>query len=187
MWDELREKLRLDELGEKLNVDGMREWINNNSAAVTVGAVAILLVSLAVIIRQGGSGPKATPGEAYFYDTTTKELITDKATRIPPITTPEGHEAVRAHYFTCGECTDSQRFLGYYEKYSPEVKEKLEKNPQSFELYEMAFQGRLYCAPDKDPNDPKSWVGAESPAGFQITEDLQKKCPVRKLRYCPPR
>ncbi len=179
MMDNLKEKF------ENLKTQGYREWLNNNSAAVTVGSVAILLLSLAVIINQNRQSKPSSPGNAYFYDVVTKELISDKVTRIAPITTADGHEAVRAHYFSCAECADGERFLGYYEKYTAEMKEKLEKNPQSFELYDAAFKGRLYCAPELDPADAKNWVGAESAKGQKITEVLQTKCPARKLRYCP--
>jgi hypothetical protein len=178
---------RWPEIKERLNAQGVREWINNNSAAVTVGAVALLVVSLAIIISQGRGAAKPTPGNGYFFDTVTKEIFTDKATRIPPIQSPDGHDAVRVHFFTCNECTDKtdkdggERFIGYFEKYAPEVKARLEKSPQSFELYEMAFQGRLYST------DGEKWIPAESPAGFKLTEALQKKCPPRKLRYCPPK
>jgi len=161
---------------------GFREWINNNSAVVTVAAVAILIVSLAVIINQGRgrSGPN-TPGNAFFYDTVTKKVFTDDATKIPPIQSPDGNPAVRAHFFTCGDCADeSDRFLGYYEKYTDDVKAQLEANPQAFELYEMAYEGRLYSA------DGENWVTAESPDGIAITQALQGKCPPKKLRYCPP-
>ena len=131
----------------------------------------------------GSAGPE--PANGYYYDTVTKNVFTQKSSLFPPIQSPEGHEAVRVHYFTCGECTDKiekdggQRFVGYYEKYSAEVKELIEKTPNSSEFYEMAFKSRLYSA------DGEKWVAAESPDGFMLTEALQQKCPAGKLRYCP--
>jgi prepilin-type processing-associated H-X9-DG protein len=121
------------------------------------------------------------PGNAYFYDVVTKEYFTDSATKIPPIKSPAGNEAVRAHFFTCGQCTDEERFIGYYEKYTSDLKKKLEKDPEQFEVYEEAFDGRLYSA------DGEHWVKAESPEGFALIEKLQQRCPAKKLRYCPPK
>lgn len=180
-------KVKLSDMAEKMKVGGSRDWINQNSAVVTVASVVVLVLSLAIIINQGRGHAAPAPGNAYFYDTVTKEYFIDSATKIPPITSPAGNEAVRAHFFTCGECTDKtkdeggERFIGYYEKYTPDVKEKLEKNAQQFEFYEEAFQGRLYSP------DGVRWTAAESPTGFKLVEELQQKCPAKQLRYCPPK
>lgn len=181
-----------DKIASTLKIDSARDWINRNSAIVTVASVALLVISLAVIISQNSRPGPPPPGEAYFYDTVTKTYFTDKATLIPPITSEAGNEAIRAHFFTCGECTDAleadggQRFLGYYEKYAPDVKAKIENNPESMHFYEEVFQGRYYCPPGVDPTDNLNWVAAETPEGFAIAQALQKRCPARKLRYCPP-
>ena len=167
-------------------LDTTREWINQNSASVTVAAVAVLLISMSVIVNRHKRGGGGEPGEAWYYDTATEEYIRDKTTRIAPFIRENGNEAVRAHFFTCGECTElteeqgGERFIGYYEKYTEEVKAKLEERSESFALYEMAFQGRLYS------RDGQTWFPAEQTEGTAITADLQKKCPPKKLRYCPP-
>jgi len=179
-------KMKFNDLAESLKGGSTRDWINQNSAVVTVASVVVLVLSLAIIINQGRGRSTPEPGNAYFYDTVTKEYFTDSATKIPPITSPAGNEAVRAHFFTCGECTEAtkdeggERFIGYYEKYTPEVKAKLEESPEAFEFYEEAFQGRLYSP------DGTRWTQAESPTGFRLIEELQEKCPAKKLRYCPP-
>lgn len=165
----------------------VRDWINNNSPTVTVGAVAIMLAALAFIVMRSQRNPPGEPGQAYYYDTVTKEVFSDVTTKVAPFTRENGNIAVRAHYFTCGECTPKtveeggERFIGYYEKYTDEVKAKLdEKGGESFMIYEMAFQGRLYS------NDGETWVAADQPEGTAITSALQSKCPPKKLRYCPP-
>ncbi|MBI1373543.1 MAG: hypothetical protein GC159_12510 [Phycisphaera sp.] len=179
-----------EQLANKLKVDDLRNWVNQNSAAVTVGAVVLLVISLAIIINQGRSPTPPPPGEAYYYDLVSKEYFTDEATKIAPIINPAtGNEAVRAHFFTCGECSESERFVGYLEKYTPEAKQQLETNPESFEFYEEAFLGRLYAPAPSETADPavaETWVDAETPPGFKIVEDLQGKCPPRKLKYCAP-
>ena len=167
-------------------IDKARDWMNNNSSIVTVASVVILIGALAFIVSRGRGGGGGAVGEAWYYDTVSNEYFTDKTTKIAPFNRENGNEAVRAHFFTCGECTEQlkdaggERFIGYYEKYTPEVKAKLEENSQSFMIYEMAFQGRLYS------KDGKKWVAADKPEGITITSDLQKQCPPKKLRYCPP-
>ena len=166
--------------------DKARDWMNNNSSIVTVASVVILVGALAFLVSRTRRGGGGQVGDAWYYDTVTKEYFTDKTTKVAPFTRTNGNEAVRAHFFTCGECTDKlkadggERFVGYYEKYTPDVKAKLEENTQSFMIYEMAFQGRLYS------KDGKKWVAADKPEGIAITSDLQKQCPPKKLRYCPP-
>jgi len=44
------------------------------------------------------------------------------ARRVLPIQSPDGNEAVQAHFYACGECTEESRFLGYYEKFTAEAK-----------------------------------------------------------------
>jgi hypothetical protein len=181
-----------DKFKDMVRMDQARDWVNRNSAVVTVASVAVLVVSLAVIIKQNSTPGPPPPGDAYFYDVVTKTYFTDKATKIAPIQSDKGNEAIRAHFFTCNECTDAldteggQRFLGYYEKYALDVKEKIESNPQSMHFYEEVFRGRYYCPPDADPTLNESWVAAETPEGFEIAQKLQSRCEARKLRYCPP-
>jgi len=175
---------KLQDLKDKLKVDSLRDWVNNNSAAVTVGAVVVLIISLGVIIsNSGGRSTNIAPGEAWYYDTVTKEYFTGEATHIPPID-HNGNEAVRAHFFTCGQCTEEARFIGYFEKYTAEAKSKIESNPEAMEMYyEVEFQGRLFS----ETGEPDTWVEAESPEGRMITQKLHTKCPPKKLRYCPPK
>jgi hypothetical protein len=152
---------------------------------VTVIAVVVLIGALAFVVGRKVR-PTAAAGSAWYYDTATGEFFTDKTTRIPPFKRDNGNEAVRAHFFTCGECTPKmnteggQRFIGYYEKYTDEMRDKLQESTQAMMLYDMAFQGRLYSS------DGKTWVPAEQPEGTAITADLQQKCPPKSLRYCPP-
>ncbi|MBI1367013.1 MAG: hypothetical protein GC162_00015 [Planctomycetes bacterium] len=166
----------------------VREWMHRKAASLTGAAVMIAVAGLALMVALNPSknnrmddATRPSPGQAWFYDTTTGVYFTELATRVPPIVSPAGNPAVRAHFFTCGSCEDdAERFLGYYEKYTPEVKRRLENAPETFEFYEEAFNGRLYSA------DAQHWVEAESPDGLKIVERLQEKCPSRSLRYCPP-
>lgn len=164
----------------------VRHWLNRHSSMLTGGAIMIAVVGLAVAValsprpEPDDQRVPVSPGKAYFYDTVTGAYFTDLATRIPPITSPAGNVAVRAHFFTCGACDEDERFLGYYEKYTAKVKKRLEQSPEAFEFYEEAFAGRLYS------KDGKTWIPAEDTRGFALIEKLQEKCPAKKLRYCPP-
>lgn len=160
---------------------------------LTVGVVALIamtgvmaVIAVVPVLHNTPRHGPPPPGGAYFYDTASRTYFIDAATKIPPIVSPEGNAAIRAHFFTCGDCSEEERFLGYYEKYALDVKDKIESNPESMHFYEEVFQGRFYCPPGDDPTRADSWVAAESPQGFAIAQRLQQKCPARKLRYCPP-
>src|SRR5687767_980738 len=106
--------------------DKARDWMNANSSTVTVLSVVILLGALAFIVTRGGGGGAGGPGEAWYYDTKAKSYFKDVTTKVAPFNNTAGNEAVRAHFFTCGECTEevgengasNKRFIGYYEKYT---------------------------------------------------------------------
>jgi len=49
---------------------GLRDWINDNSSIATIGAAALLVVSLGWLTVPTGSRAVA-PGNAYYYDTET--------------------------------------------------------------------------------------------------------------------
>ena len=167
-------------------IDKARDWMNTHSAPVTVVMVVMLIGSVAFMVSRGRGGGNNQAGEAWYYDTVSGDYFTESTTKIAPFKRENGNEAVRAHFFTCGECTPQtkeeggERFIGYYEKYTDEMRAKLQENTQAMMLYDMAFQGRLYS------RDGKKWIAAEEPEGTAITADLQQKCPPKKLRYCPP-
>jgi len=100
---------------------GLRDWINDNSSIATIGAAALLVVSLGWLTVPTGSRA-VDPGNAYYDDTETGEVFEASARRVPPIQSPDGNEAVQAHFYACGECTEESRFLGYYEKFTAEAK-----------------------------------------------------------------
>ena len=161
----------------------IREWMNQNSAVVTVAALALLILALVLLFSQCRSGgvPQGT-GEAYYYDTETGDYFVGDATAVPPITSQAGNPAVRAHLFTCGDCAnEGERFVGYYEKYSDSAKQAIEADPESMAAYEAYIQGRLFS------RDGSRWVPAESPEGYEIMQSLEcSDGSTDDLQYCAP-
>ncbi|MFP4144471.1 MAG: hypothetical protein ACLFV3_04950 [Phycisphaeraceae bacterium] len=84
----------------------MREWLNKNSALVTVVAVVILVVALGVILLSGGENNPTAERESYYYDLNTGEIFTASAALDPPFETDAGGEGVSAAIFGCGECPE---------------------------------------------------------------------------------
>ena len=108
----------------------LREKLEDNkSVGYAVCGIAILL-GFTLIFRWGftssiGSSAESysNVGKAWYYVPETKETFADSLHKIPPIT-KDGLEAVLVHYFACGKCTDDSQFVGYYEKFTEETKQK---------------------------------------------------------------
>lgn len=164
---------------------GLREWMQGNQTIVAGAAGVLLLICLIAIIMQiapTGSSVK-TPNSAYFYDVVTGKVFQAPFDAVPPITSPDGNEAVRAHFYSCGDCNESDRFVGYYEKYTPQAKEVVEKartsaDPNQAMPYEPMGDGLLISF------DAKTWFAMYSPKAEQgMGERLN--CPGgQRLRYC---
>ncbi len=181
-----------------LDVNRAREWVNQNSAAVTIGAVVILIFSLAYLWFSNSSG---SPGSravmnAYFYDVESNEMFEAKADELPPIMSKNNHKAYKAYVFTCGECSnEADRFVGYYEGFTDDYKTKRQaaidaakaggKVPMPDEAMYMEegySKGRMIS------RDGKKWHASDAPEGIAINMDLSKACDTKggRLKPCYP-
>ena len=176
-----------------------RDWVNQNSAAVTIGAVVVLIFSLAYLWFQNKS-PSAggrTTMESYYFDVEAGEMFKDKGEHIPPITRENGHQAFKAYVFSCSECSnEADRFVGYYEGFTEDYKKKLQAAidaakaagtaPMPHEMMYMdegTSRGRLIST------DGKKWVTSDSPEGIAINMALSKACEGKgsgRLKPCYP-
>lgn len=176
----------------------LRDWMNNNSAVVTVGAVVILILSLGYIVwnSKGSSPPRVI--DVYYYDLNTNKLFTAQSNQLPPIDTESGPVAgsnapagVRAYVFACTDCGDeADRFIGWLEMYTPEVKalrsqpspqtpeEAAEREQREEEVWE---NGKLVRAPDGT-----TWARENTSEGMAITTKIESKCPGGMPKPCVP-
>lgn len=153
----------------------VREWVNRNSAIVTIGAVVVLILSLGtIILSQGGRAP-VRPVDVYYYDVGTGDLFQEKNTLIPPISAPSGKPGVRAYVFACGDCgDDSKRFIGWLEMYTPDAKRIMTSPPteaENMDAFEVMERGHLISVPGNN-----EWVSMSSEEGFEIMDSIQNKC-----------
>ncbi len=161
----------------------IRGWMDENQNLVAVIAVVVIILAL-IFSFYNCSGSSTGPGGSgmvYYYDITADEIFTAKAELIPPIQSPNDNEAVRVHFYTCGSCKESERFVGYYEKYTPEVKKKLEEaqgNEEHEMYYEQESQGLLISL------DAKKWYPMYAQQAEQALSNKLKCDEGKKLRYC---
>ena len=182
-----------------LDANRVREWVNQNSAAVTIGAVVVLIFSLAYlwIQNKGPSIPNRGVMQFYYYDVVSGEQFIAKGDDIPPIVRENGHKAFKAYVFTCGSCSnEAERFVGYYEGFTDEYKAKRQAaieaaksgNPgggipdAAMYMEEGLSEGRMLSI------NGKEWVTSDSPEGIEINIKLSKACEGKsgQLKPCYP-
>ena len=168
----------------------LREFANNNSAIVTLGAVVLLVIALGAIIMQtrGGGGSRSSITDVYYYDLNTGELFPGPSDQIAPIDAPSGPYngkpgGVRAFVFSCEDCDDeSTHFIGWLDMYTAEAKEAL-TNPNadmslSSQLYE---QGRMIKRVEDE-----TWVPSTDVEAYTVMENIKYQCPGGRPQPCYP-
>lgn len=180
-----------------IDIGRVREWMDKNSAAVTIAAVLILVIALLNLYWCGDEG--GSPGEAvdtYFWSVDKQELFLAKNDQIPPITAPEGGVGVRAYVYSCGDCSDAQsRFVGYVERYTDEYKDAMKKVREAAETGSqpppevMQFMEEDYSKHREVSGDGgKTWHAANTEEGRNITDAVLKMCEGKggKIKPCHP-
>jgi len=141
----------------------------SRSNIMTIIALAVLLLAgwRGYVAWQGGIAPGAR--YYYFFDTVTHDLVSASAANVPPVKIG-GNECVRAFLYSCGSCTEQDRFVGFYEKYTPEMRTKLANASDPMEAMAAAANRGLLQSVDGE-----HWFPAGSKESLKILERL--KCP----------
>ncbi len=172
----------------------IREFMNNNPAVVTIGAVVILVICLGAILFQlrpntGARGPV----DVFYFDLNTNQLFSaSAASQFPPIQSPtdtgSALSGVRAMVFSCTDCKKKDtHFIGYLERYTLEAKQKLEEQanmqePMYEDMYGLDNQREVKRVEDT------TWTNAQSPEAEQMMSGMFSQCePGARPRQCFPR
>ena len=174
---------------------GAREFMNRNSALVTIAAVVVLVVALGLIIMQS-RGPRrsASPVDAYYFDMGSGRIFVSASAQIAPIDAPSGPYrespgGVRVYIFACAGCGDYEGMsvgqvrergghVAWLEMYDPAVKEQFTRGRQPGP---MMMTGRLVKTVDAE-----HWVRSSSPEGMHLQEEAQGLCATRPPTLCYP-
>jgi len=177
---------------------GLRDWINKNPKAVIGISIASVLIFLLIVITQ--LMPYRSPAipqtsKAWFYDLNTGKLFVEDGDKIPPVKAPSGKLAdgqpggVRAHVFSySSNPSESERFIGYLEKFTPEGKEivssfRKSEDKVTRELIKQLNRNRFVRRVDDD-----EWFSADSKEGRIILEQaLLTNESGETAQYCLPR
>lgn len=118
--------------------------------------------------------------QVYFFDLGTNTLYIQPPGTQAPAKAPSGQMGVMAAVFSCGSCDDAQnRFVGYLVMNSPSYNQALEDGQEI--TAEISQAGTLYRE-----LQGSTWFTRESPAGMQLIQNLQERCPQGMLSSCTP-
>ena len=130
---------------------------------VAIIAVIILIVAIVMIFKPSDTGVVGEAGDAFWYDTGSKELFGAKHD-MPPIKAPSGSEGVSAYVFANGSCDNAaDRFIVFLEKFPD--KDAI-MNATSMEERIPLIEARLV----RRENDA-DWVAANSEEGMAIVAE----------------
>ena len=161
-------------------IQKLRHWATENTKIAIPICVVVFLLSLGAVLWQLREPSGNIPDKAWFYDIKAGKIFTASSKSIPPIKSPAGNEAVLAHFYTCDQCTDDQRFLAYYEKYPEEIKKHFESAGADMHLMSEGGSETLISV------DAVEWVSMNSPEGAKIISKLNKRCSSVPPKVCMP-
>ncbi len=169
----------------------MRQFLYKHSFVIGVIAVAITLACILVPLLSSSKAASILPqrNRAYFYDTTTNQIVEVPDNLIPPVTR-SGHELVTAMVYACKSCSDaSDRALGFLKTYTPERKQAEETTRKGlapgeelpiFEVNRLKSLGGVLIR----AADGEAFVAADSTEGEAIMGKVASRCPT--LMECKP-
>ena len=142
----------------------MREFLNKNGKYVAVGAIVLAGAFFFFTARGGVKKPNTT----FFIDEDTSVESARPVTDVPPLTGAKGNPSIVKVYKYRVEGSPDVK-VGYYLKFTPEMKAKVEDSLAHPEKYPElnASTGTLVRKPDAGPS---GWVSATSREGKKIME-----------------
>jgi hypothetical protein len=172
----------IEDRWERLGLKNIRNCANNNPKIVIgicIGAVLLLLLIVIAQLMPYRSPITLPPHKVWFYDLNTNELFVADGDKIPPIKAPsdklvDGEPAgVKAHVLSyIRDPNESERFIGYLEKYTPEGKKLLSTVKKSGtgvtkEMIQELNKNRFVRTADDN-----RWFLADSDRGRAILEQV---------------
>lgn len=166
----------------------LRKMLNGNPAALA--GLAFVLIALAVILSRGGDQlPEVQPiTAAWYYNLDTGELFSGPM-EPAPIDAPGGSgQAVRAHLFSCGACTEQERFIGFLTRHTPEAARVLTgleagANPTPDEQVILETGQRIGAAPDA-PGKTIHWAVEGTPEADAVRTAPAQQCGGMRPTRC---
>ncbi len=132
----------------------MRQWLRKHERPVGVAATLLLISAIAsVIAHQPGQKPQTPRPQSsrsvYFLDLATNKLLPFSASVLAPASGRNGGECVRAFVWSCGDCSEQGRRIGWLEKYTAEAKKASDPDAHPGHLIKAVDDARWFSYTDK--------------------------------------
>ncbi len=166
---------------------GIRETISQNPM-IGIGIVVVVAVIVVWTQLPGAKEPGTNVSQTYFYNLESGEIVMMPTGTRPPATTESGQQAVKAHVYSCGECTADQWFY-YLESLTDDAKAALEnvgEDDDPTRALQADAMGRMVA--EAPASGEPQWVLAGSVQGQNIaaTYSGKGKCGSKLPNICRP-
>jgi hypothetical protein len=162
---------------------GLRELAQKPAVGGVI--VIVVLVIIAGLVMARRAAPTGVERGRWFYDLQTGKLIVDDNLERDIATLDNGHQAVQARVYSCGECGDpSQRFVGYLERFAGD-NSAMPANPTPGPGGAASQPQHLVAEPADDP-DNIVWTSDMTVEGRRIMAVEQRSDCPGKLKVCTP-
>lgn len=129
-------------------------------------AIVVVMIALVAFFLMDSDVVKVKKN-AYYYDMASGMVFVAEK-QLLPLDMPGGGEAVHAHVFTCGSCSEGEWFVGILETYEdgiPDVSHQRVASP---------------VQPGQTPN----WISSLSPSSVSVNKALLSRCGDGKPKRC---
>ncbi len=164
----------------------IREWLNANPSIAGGGAAVVLILGIVwMVSAMQGPGATEESGSAWYVDLQTGELFTAAASREPPIQSPGGNKAVRAHLYSCGSCQKGERFIGYYERVRPEARDgNTPPAATDYQFFSGKAEGGSYDRPPLSDSRLQALRNDEGWTGYSMDGSGDARA-IQEVTDCP--
>ena len=162
----------------------MRDLIQRHSVPVSI--ISVVLIAIVLISKFLAKDADAIHNsdilsdECWYFDVNTGQYLRDKISKVPPFKSASGGEMVRVVFFSCGACTQGERFPGFYLKHTPQLKAKADGDPKvAASLNGEVVDGRMFSF------DGKTWIAASSAEAAGVFDHHRHRCDgIGTLKQC---
>lgn len=152
---------------------GLRQKLNQSPMATGLLCVVLSAAALASI---KATSSKPVPGLRYFYDLSTRQVISEVGTApFPPTMLASGNQGVAARIFACGGCKNGEQFIGYLEKFTDEFQAIMTADPTVTGPVMVPSEGTL-VAEAPGAGEKIIWVEMHSFEGQAILRSVAGRC-----------
>lgn len=165
------------------------DFLNRWPKTTGVIAIGAFILAIGFLITHYVHSNQRTKGDLWFYDVKAKRLFPASDLSVPPINSPSGPgTGVRAQVFSCGDCSEQNRFIAYLEMLTPDGKQAVEaqmKSSGSQTGIGFALEKLPFAVLVRSPDD-EAWYPQSSSEGQAIVDAGRLKGGCPHPRPCVP-